>query len=182
MTYKQYRTIKIVLAMLISATVSQAVIINNFLYAAIAVSLSAAGLIYLKGRVTEVMADERDYQLSGEAARYASSFLAVSGSVLSLIFMSMRDQNPAYELVGSVIAYTVCAYLLVYSAIFSFLRRLPEGRKKGWFFVATLLAFIVLAIAGLRLFSGEDSWICQDGRWVEHGHPDGPAPTEPCNQ
>lgn len=47
-----------------------------------------------------------------------------------------------------------------------------------------LIVFIVLIIAiiGIRLFSGEDNWICQDGQWVKHGNPSAPMPTEPCGQ
>jgi len=43
--------------------------------------------------------------------------------------------------------------------------------------------FLILAIIlAVRIIFGgpEDSWICQDGRWVKHGNPAGALPTEEC--
>lgn len=33
---------------------------------------------------------------------------------------------------------------------------------------------------GARLLSGEDSWICSNGEWVEHGKPKAPKPITRC--
>ena len=38
----------------------------------------------------------------------------------------------------------------------------------------------VLAIAGVRLFSDKDSWLCQDGQWIKHGNPSAPMPETGC--
>lgn len=48
--------------------------------------------------------------------------------------------------------------------------------------ISILVIFFILIIAlGLvRLFSGEDDWICQNGQWVKHGQPEMPAPTTEC--
>lgn len=46
--------------------------------------------------------------------------------------------------------------------------------------VTTIILAIFASIFTLRLFSGEDRWVCQKGEWVQHGHPDFPAPTIPC--
>lgn len=48
--------------------------------------------------------------------------------------------------------------------------------------ISILVIFFVLIIAlGLvRLFSGEDDWICQNGQWIKHGQPEMPAPTTDC--
>jgi hypothetical protein len=46
------------------------------------------------------------------------------------------------------------------------------------FLAAVLLFFIVVAL--VRAFSNEDTWICQDGKWVEHGSPKDEKPTIPC--
>jgi len=43
------------------------------------------------------------------------------------------------------------------------------------------IVFVALiVIVGIRLFSGEDNWICQNGVWVKHGQPSGPMPTGTC--
>ncbi len=47
-----------------------------------------------------------------------------------------------------------------------------------------LLIFITLLIIWLFLRfvigGSEDSWICVDGQWVEHGHPSAPMPQREC--
>lgn len=51
-------------------------------------------------------------------------------------------------------------------------RRLTIG---GFIF----LSFVFL-LGVIRLFSGEDNWLCQNGEWVKHGIPSAPKPTKPC--
>lgn len=47
-------------------------------------------------------------------------------------------------------------------------------------FVYALFIGLVLAVFGLRLAAGEDNWICRQGQWVQHGHPNAAKPTTPC--
>jgi hypothetical protein len=44
--------------------------------------------------------------------------------------------------------------------------------------IVTLLVIII--ILGLRFLSGEDSWICVDGKWVKHGNPSASMPENGC--
>ena len=46
--------------------------------------------------------------------------------------------------------------------------------------VIIIILIVVGIVVGLRLFSGEDSWICQDGQWVKHGNPNAAMPTSGC--
>ncbi len=45
--------------------------------------------------------------------------------------------------------------------------------------LATLL-IIIAAIISIRLFSGEDNWICQNGQWIKHGQPKVAQPNTNC--
>lgn len=46
---------------------------------------------------------------------------------------------------------------------------------------AILILIVLLAIVfAVRLFSGEDDWICSGGEWVKHGYPSAAQPTSPC--
>lgn len=50
-------------------------------------------------------------------------------------------------------------------------------------FIAIILISLLIIIAGIisiRFLTGEDTWICENGRWVKHGHPSLPMPDEPC--
>ena len=42
--------------------------------------------------------------------------------------------------------------------------------------IATAFAWLFLRFAG----GDEDTWICDNGIWVEHGHPSSPKPAELC--
>jgi len=47
--------------------------------------------------------------------------------------------------------------------------------------IIIVIIFVLAVFVGLRLLSGEDDWLCQDGQWVKHGQPSAPAPTFPCD-
>ncbi len=49
--------------------------------------------------------------------------------------------------------------------------------------IFVIVAIILLsALTILRVFLGgdEDTWICEKGRWIQHGHPSLPMPTSEC--
>jgi len=99
---------------------AQAVIFNNYILAAIAVISAVAVIFVSRKKVKGVLTDERDYAISGKAAKLSLSIFSVGGAIVTFIFMSLRSMNPIYEITGSVLAYSVCALLLLYSAIFTF--------------------------------------------------------------
>lgn len=49
-----------------------------------------------------------------------------------------------------------------------------------WLGAIVILTLILTTIIILRLASPEDTWLCQNGQWVKHGRPAGPAPTAGC--
>ncbi len=51
--------------------------------------------------------------------------------------------------------------------------------KKAQFLLIIVIIIIIAAVA-LRLTSSEDTWICEDGEWIEHGHPNADKPTTLC--
>lgn len=53
--------------------------------------------------------------------------------------------------------------------------------KKKTLIILIIILLVLLAGAALVLLRGdEDTWLCVDGQWVEHGHPAAPAPTSGC--
>ncbi len=99
---------------------AQAVILNNYILAIVAVVSAIVIIVASKKKVKQVLSDERDYALAGKAARISLSIFSVVGAVITSVFMFLRDTNPAYEIIGSVMAYSVCALLLIYSIAFKF--------------------------------------------------------------
>jgi hypothetical protein len=58
------------------------------------------------------------------------------------------------------------------------------ANKKKLILTIVILAIIIVAgvIFGLRFLSGEDNWICENGKWIKHGNPSASMPTTPCSK
>jgi len=180
MTLKQYQKIKLILTVVLAFVFSQAIVLKSFVPPIILLLAVSLLLIMLRRRVTEVIADERDYITGGKSALLAIqiySWLAVIGM---FILYAFRDLNPAYEPVAMTLAYSTCVLMILYSLIFRYYNKVKLTDKKFIYIIFVFILFFVLAIASIRLFSGEDDWICKDGQWIEHGHPDFPSPAVPC--
>ena len=55
-----------------------------------------------------------------------------------------------------------------------------KNRRKTLYLIVVVIIFLFLSIFTFRVFSGEDSWMCENGEWIEHGHPSFPAPNKEC--
>jgi hypothetical protein len=51
--------------------------------------------------------------------------------------------------------------------------------KKSYFLLGVVILILISALI-LRLTSSEDDWICQDGAWIQHGHPRAAMPSTTC--
>lgn len=48
--------------------------------------------------------------------------------------------------------------------------------------LVVLLVGLLTFIISMRLFTPEDTWICSNGEWLEHGKPSAPKPTLECKK
>ena len=180
MSKKQYQLVKLALTILLAIIFSQAIIFKNYLIPISLLVASSLILMYLRRQVKEVIADERDYATGGKAALLAIQIYAWVAVVCMFVVYGLRDLNPAYEPIGLTLAFSTCILMLLYSVIFHYHNKVKLTEKRLLYAIFILVLFIVLAIATLRLFSGEDNWICENGKWIEHGHPSFPAPAVKC--
>ena len=58
----------------------------------------------------------------------------------------------------------------------------PANKKKALTIIILLIIVVAAVVLGIRFLSGEDNWICESGKWVKHGNPSSPMPTEPCKK
>jgi uncharacterized membrane protein len=180
MTIKKYQRIKLAIVFLSAIVYSQMFIYRNFIIPIALMITSALVLMLLRRKVTGVLADERDYATGGKAALLSIqiySWVAVSAM---FVLYAYRDLNPGYEPVALTLAFSTCLLLLLYSVIFRYHNRVKMTGQKWLYTIAVSFLFLLVAIFSLRLFSGEDNWICTDGEWQKHGQPDFSAPTTPC--
>jgi len=180
MKLKQFNQLKLGVVIAVSVVVAQSVASRNAIIAVLAMVAGALVLLQARSKVKEVIADERDMEIGGKAALLTIRIFGWIAAVASLALVTQRDINPSYMLVASVLSYGTCLLLLLYAVIARYYGHLTDAKfgKLRWIAMITVLAIVI--IAGLRLFSGEDNWICSNGQWIEHGHPDFPAPTTTC--
>lgn len=55
-----------------------------------------------------------------------------------------------------------------------------EKRKSNTKLIIAIIILILFIIFSVRFLSGEDNWVCKDGKWQKHGNPNSPQPIEQC--
>ena len=182
MNYKQFRAVKLTVVIVVAAVISQAVIYANYWLAAITVTIALIFLLVLKRKIKEVVADERDYKIAGDAARYAVTVFVFLAVVASFILMSLKDVDIVYTVVGIVLAYSACFLMLFYSLTYVYLNKAVPIVRRLSFIVVAIVIILIFILASLRLFTSEDTWVCEGGQWIKYGQPDINIPVEPCNK
>lgn len=189
MTIKQYQGYRMAIVIMLSASISVAISMGNYITPIIAI---AAGMILLslgRQKVKGVLADERDYNMAGTAARYSITIFSFIMMFGVFGFLAFQDQNPEFANIAALLAYLTCGLMLINAVIFHFLKAKESSDKQGliksfkhylpFLLLALVIAFI-LVVASLRMFTPEDEWICDNGAWVKHGQPDASMPTGIC--
>lgn len=120
MTIKNFRILRIIISALLAIATSISVMTNNYILAIIAISIAITVSLIARRTVKEVIADERDYQISGKSAVLAMNIFSIIASIISLALMFQRYNNPTYLIVGHTLAYSTCALMLLYSFIFKY--------------------------------------------------------------
>jgi uncharacterized membrane protein len=180
MTFKKYQQIKLATTVVIAVIFSQAILYQNYLIPLATLVIASLGLTFLRRQVKEVVADERDYINAGKSAGLAIQIYSWVSVVAMFVLYAFKDLNPAYESIAITLAFSTCLLMLTYSLIFKFQNKTKFSQNKKSFIIFIIILSIFAAIFTLRLFSGEDNWVCQNGQWVAHGHPDFSVPTVPC--
>jgi len=180
MTLKKYQQIKLIITVVIAIIFSQAIINQNYLIPLATLVVASLGLILLRRRVKEVIADERDYALAGKSASWAIQIYSWFAVVAMFVLYAFKNINPAYEPIALTLAYSTCFLMIVYSLIFKFQNRAKFSKEKNKFIIFVIILSIFAAIFTLRFFSGEDNWVCQNGQWIKHGNPSFEAPKSIC--
>jgi uncharacterized membrane protein len=123
MTLKQYTVARMVIAALLAAFIASSVVRHDFFWPVVAMAAAILLLLFLRSRVREVLADERDYTLGGTAARWTIQIFSIAAVLGMFGFSALQERDAAYAVIASVLAYSTCALMLLYSVIFTVLRR-----------------------------------------------------------
>lgn len=131
MNKKTFDRIRMATAAVLGGIVSISVAQGSYAIPLIATLTALVLMVAMKKKVTGAIDDERDYQVAGNAARWTISAFAILSALASIILMAQRNANPAYELLGSVFAYSACFVLILQSAFFYYFNQKGDGEKTG---------------------------------------------------
>lgn len=189
MTLKKYNKYRMIIVMLLAFGVSISVSTGNYLLPLVAMVLCWLILYNLRQQVDGVIADECDYALAGKAARYTITAFSVLLALAFFVLMHFAGKNPELYNFAMISSYLVCGIMLLNSVIFYYLKLKMKTEKRGFkawiktfgiYFIIALIFAAIFAAGSLRLISGEDEWLCNNGQWIKHGQPSAPQPTEIC--
>lgn len=189
MTLKKYNKYRMAVVMLLAFGISISVSTGNYLLPIVAMVLGWLILYNLRQQVDGVIADECDYALAGKSARYTITAVSVLLALGCFVLMNFAKGNHELYNLAMISSYLVCGIMLLNSAIFYYLKLKMKTEKrsfKSWiktfgiYFIIAGIFAAIFTIGSLRLISGEDDWICDNGQWVKHGQPSAPQPTETC--
>ena len=120
MTLKTYNKIRLGIVFVTAFIFSQSLVLRNFFIPIMVLSLSSITLFYLRKKLVGVIADERDYQIGGRSALLAIQLTSWIGVIIMFILYALNDTNPFYQPIAMTLAFSVCALMLTYSAVFKY--------------------------------------------------------------
>lgn len=131
MTLKTYNRIRLLIVVITAFIFSQSLVLRNFFIPIVVLGLSSLILFYLRKKVTELIADERDYQIGGKAALLAIQLTSWIGVIVMFVFYALGDKNPIYQPIAMTLAFSICILMLTYSIIFQYYnKRSPKDEKR----------------------------------------------------
>lgn len=120
MTLKQFKIVKLVLVFFLALVFGQAIVLKSYLLPVILLIASSLALFYLRSRVKEVVADERDYLTGGRAALLAIQIYSWLAVIVMLVLYAKKDLNLTYEPIAMTLAFSTCILMLLYAVIFHY--------------------------------------------------------------
>lgn len=152
MTIKNYQTIKIIIVIALAIVFSQSIIYQNY-FLSIGLLIAATLIMYsMRKQVKEVLNDERDYATGGKAALVAMQVYCWISVIVMFFFKSQAYFNPAYDVIATTIAFSVCIFMLLYGFIYRLYNKNSFWNKETIIVFLILLFFIVLGFLGILKF------------------------------
>lgn len=179
LSLKNYHKIRIGLVIVMSIIFSQSITFGNYIIPIFTMIIGSLILLFLRRKVTEIIADERDYEIWWKAALLAIQVFSWFAAISMFVLYALKNINPSYEPIAFTLAMSTCLLMLIYWFIFRFYNRVTNFDYK------LILSWIILSIvliATVLTFSWEDDWICNNWEWIKHGNPQFPKPSIACEK
>ncbi len=122
MTKNHYHACRLAIIVVLAMSISIAISLNHY-YLPLVFMLSAiAGIYYCRGQLKtdDVMVDERDYKVAGDAARYTIYIYGWIGAVATFILMAFSGKQGKLYVLSLYLAFSVCFLLLMNAFLFKY--------------------------------------------------------------
>jgi len=125
MTKNTYTICRLAIVILLSGTISLSINLENYWLPLILTVTAVAALLQCKKEYAKkhVIADERDYKIAGDAARYSIYAFAWIGTIGTFALMAFSHKEGMLYLLSQYFAFSVCGLLLLNSVLFAYLNR-----------------------------------------------------------
>ncbi len=130
MTFKKYNKIRLGIVFITALIFSQSLVLHNFFIPIMVLGISSLLLFYLRKKVVDVIADERDYQIGGKSALLAIQLTSWMGVIVMFIFYTLSDKNLFYKSIAMTLAFFICLLMLIYSIIFKYYSKHSNNNEK----------------------------------------------------
>lgn len=125
MSLKNYKFCRLAIIILLSASISVSITLENYWLPIIFVCTAMAGMYYCKKQLKtpNVLVDERDYQTAGKASRYAVYIFSWLGAIGTFILMALSEKNPVLYILSQYLAFSVCFLMLLNTFLFKYFNK-----------------------------------------------------------
>lgn len=127
MNKKTFQKIRIIIVIALGITISISIVVKISFIPPLAIVIAAFLINYLFRRVDEVVADERDYKLAGQAARATLNIVGISLAAIGTGLVAYGINDSYFYKLGYLLLYIV-SYMLV-TNIFAYLIYQKQGDK-----------------------------------------------------
>lgn len=132
MSYKLFRNLRILVIIILAATISIAVSMENAVLATSAIIIGMIAMFAIKKNVKELRTDEMIQSIAGKSSLWAYSICIPFLALLSIFFMfsSLSDKGSDMYNLGMVLSYVVLFHIATYSIAFIYFRNKYKSDDK----------------------------------------------------
>jgi uncharacterized membrane protein len=125
MTDKQYKICRLAIIIVLSFSISVSITLENYILPIVFVLTAFTAMYQCKKSYGQgrVLADERDYKIAGDAARYAIYIYSWIGAIGTFVLMALSERVGTLYAISQMLAYSVCFLMLMNAFIFKYLDR-----------------------------------------------------------
>jgi len=120
MNGQTYSTIRKIMILIIGVVVVVSIILQNLIIAFAMIIFGMAIIVGLKHRLNIKIEDERIYTITQKASMRTVQIFGFLMALISITMLILKETFENFELIGSVLAYSACGFLLIYGLFFGY--------------------------------------------------------------